>query len=322
MKKILIAALLLITMLMSSCGNEDDYLKTTGIKIAALKGPTGMGLVKLMEDSKTGPVNGNEYEFTISGSVDEVVAKISSGETDLACVPANLGAALYNKTEGNQMVLAVNTLGVIYICENGNSIKSLEDLKGKTIIASGKGASPEYCLNYILSENGIEDVEIEWKSEHSECAAILASTEGSIVMIPQPFVTTSMMQNENIGIAVDLTKEWDDINSDSALITGIIIGNRDFIEENPNAINSFLQSYEESVNYVNQNIDEASKLMGEYEILPEAAAKIAIPKCNIVCITNEDMKIRLNGYLTELFDQNPASVGGKMPLDDFYYIGN
>ena len=219
------------------------------------------------------------------------------------------------------MVLAVNTLGVIYLCENGNSIDSLEDLRGKTIVASGKGASPEYCLNYILDANGIDDVNIEWKSEHSECATILASTEGTIAMIPQPFVTTSMMQNENITIAVDLTDEWDKINSESTLITGIIIGNKEFIEANKEAVNAFLQSYEESVNYVNGNIDDAAKLIGEFEILPEAAAKIAIPKCNIVCITNEDMQTKLSGYLNELYNQNPASVGGAMPLEDFYYLG-
>ncbi|HKK95625.1 MAG TPA: ABC transporter substrate-binding protein [Anaerovoracaceae bacterium] len=319
MKKKIILALLLITLLLTSCGAQEEV--TTGIKVAALKGPTGMGLVKVMSDAKDGAVNGNEFEFTVSGSIDEVVAMISSGQTDLACVPANLGAALYNKTDGNLNVLAVNTLGVIYICENGNNINSLEDLSGKKVIASGKGATPEYCLNYILDANNINDVNIEWKSEHSECAAVLASTEDSIAMIPQPFVTTSMMQNEDITIAIDLTDEWDKVNTESTLITGIIVGNKEFIENNQQAVNAFLQSYEESVNYVNNEIEDAAKLIGEFEILPKAAAEIAIPKCNIVCITNEEMKTKLSGYLTELYNQNPAAVGGAIPEEDFYYIG-
>ncbi|MBK5253054.1 MAG: ABC transporter substrate-binding protein [Peptostreptococcaceae bacterium] len=319
MKKIIVALLVIFTLLLTSCGSQE----TASVDVSTLKGPTAMGLVKLMEDSESGAVNENEYTFTISGSIDEVVAKISKGETDLACIPANLASTLYNKTDGNVNVLAINTLGVIYICENGDSIKSIEDLKGKTIIASGKGATPEYSLNYILEANGIDpasDVNIEWKSEHSECAATLIANEGTIAMLPQPFVTTSTMKGENVRIALDLTEEWNKVTDTSTLITGVIIGNKEFVDNNPDAVDRFLESYEESVTYVNDNNDEAAALIGKFDIFPEEVAKVAIPTCNIVCITGDKMKTKLQGYLEELYNQNPEAVGGELPGDEFYYI--
>ncbi len=319
MKKIVLAALISVALFLTGCASEES----TSIDIATLKGPTAMGLVKIMEDSESGEVNGNEYTFTVSGAIDEVIAKISNGETDMACIPANLASALYNKMEGDVSVLAVNTLGVIYICENGDNVTSIEDLRGKTIIASGKGATPEYCLNYLLEANGLDpekDVDIQWKSEHSECSAILISNENTIAMLPQPFVTTSTMKGEDVRIALDLTEEWNKVNDTSTLITGVIIGNKEFVENNEDAVNRFLESYEQSVTFVNENIDEAAKLIGKYEIFPEEVAKAAIPTCNIVCITGDEMKTKLKGYLEELHKQNPKAVGGKLPADEFYYI--
>lgn len=288
------------------------------VRVAALKGPTAMGMTKLMSDSE----GLNEYEFEIVAAVDEISPMIAQGTADIVCVPANLGSVLYNKTEGGVRALAVNTLGVLYICENGDTVTSVEDLKGKTIFSSGKGATPEYALNFILKSNDIDpekDVTIEWKSEHAECLASLLATDNSVAMLPQPFVTTAQTKNESVRVAIDLNDAWDELGVDSSLLTGIVIARKEFAESNPEAVNEFLTDYKASVDFVNNNVDEAAELVGKYDIVPAAVAKKAIPECNIVCITGEEMKTKLGGYLQVLFDNEPKSVGGKLPADDFYY---
>lgn len=289
------------------------------VDIMALKGPTAMGLVEMMENS--------DYNFSIVASVDEVSPKLLQGETDIAAIPANLASVLYNKTEGEIQVLAINTLGVLYIVENGETIQSAADLKGKTIYASGKGATPEYALNYILSSNGINpetDVTIEWKSEHSECVAALASQENSVAMLPQPFVTTAQAKNSQIRTALDLTKEWDALQKDgeqkSSMITGVVVARKEFAEKNPEEIQEFLKEYHTSVDYVNENVKDAAQLIEKYDIVPAAVAEKALPACNIVCIDGEEMKEKLSGYLEVLNAQNPQAVGGEIPENDFYYI--
>ena len=237
----------------------------TDVNVAALKGPTAMGMVKLMDDSDNGDTGANHYNFTIAASPDEITPQIVQGNVDIAAVPANLASVLYNKEGVDVSVLAVNTLGVLYIVENGDSVQSVADLKGKTIYASGKGATPEYALNYMLTANGIDpekDVTIEYKSEHSECVAALAANEDAVAMLPQPFVTVAMTQNENIRVALDLTEEWEKASGDgdtkAALITGVVIARNDFIEAHPDAVETFLQQYEASVNYVNDNVADAA----------------------------------------------------------------
>ena len=299
----------------------------TAVNVMALKGPTAMGMVQLMDSAEAGSVNGNSYTFTIAASADEVTPKLVQGEADIAAVPANLASVLYNNTEGQVQVLAINTLGVLYIVENGDSVQSVSDLAGKTIYASGKGSTPEYALNYILSENGIDpetDVTIEWKSEHSECVAALASDENGIAMLPQPFVTTAQTQNENLRVALDLTEEWDALQADaeapSALLTGVVVVRTAFAEEHPEAVNAFLDSYKESVDYVNANVTDAAALIEKYDIVTAAVAEKALPYCNITFIEGTEMQEKLSGYLNVLYEQNPTSVGGALPADDFYYI--
>ena len=290
--------------------------------IAALKGPTAMGLVKLMQDSESGETSGNDYTFTLAGSADEVTPALIKGELDMACVPANLAAVLYGKTNGEIEVLAVNTLGVLYIVENGESVQSIKDLAGKTIVAAGKGSTPEYALRYLLAENGIDpdsDVTIDWKSEHSECVAALASGQASIALLPQPFVTVAQGKIEGLRMALDLNAEWDALGNGSALITGVIVGRRAVVEENPAAVNEFLKDYAASVDWVNANTAEAAALIGEYGIVDAAVAEKALPYCNIVCLTGADLLEALPGYLEVLYNANPAAVGGEMPDNSFYF---
>ena len=302
-------------------------------KIAALKGPTAMGLVELMSLSDTanemmeGKENvvstNNTYDFTLAGSADEVTPALIKGDLDMACVPANLAAVLYGKTEGAVEVLAVNTLGVLYIVENGETVQSMADLKGQTIVAAGKGSTPEYALRYLLSENGIDpdkDVTIDWKSEHSECVAALASGQASIALLPQPFVTVAQTKIEGLRMALDLTAEWDALDNGSGLITGVIVARRDVVEANPGAVDAFLAEYQASVEWVNANNADAAQLISEYGIVEAApVAEKALPYCNIVCITGSEMKEKLSGYLQVLADAEPSSVGGTLPADDFYY---
>ena len=301
---------------------EQEEFTPASYSIAALKGPTAMGLVKLMKDSESGETTGNGYTFTLAGSADEVTPALLKGELDMACVPANLAAVLYNKTEGEIEVLAVNTLGVLYIVENGESVQSIADLKGQTIVAAGKGSTPEYALRYLLTENGIDpdnDVTIDWKSEHSECVAALASGQATIALLPQPFVTVAQSKIEGLRMALDLTKEWDALDNGSALITGVIVARRAVVKENPAAVNEFLKEYAASVDYVNANTADAAALIGEYGIVDAAVAEKALPYCNIVCLTGADLLEALPGYLEVLYNASPAAVGGEMPDNSFYF---
>lgn len=302
--------------------------------IAALKGPTAMGLVKLMSDADEKAAQlldsskpyegevGNLYTFTLAASADEVSPLLMKGELDMACVPANLAAVLYQKTEGDIVTLAVNTLGVLYIVENGNAVTSMADLAGKTIVASGKGSTPEYALRYLLSENGLDpdaDVTIDWKSEHSECVTALATGAATIAMLPQPFVTVAENKISGLRTALDLTEQWDTLDNGSALLTGVIVARREVVEQNPAAVDAFLKDYAGSVEWVNANPADAAELIGSYGIVESAVAEKALPHCNIVCITGGEMKDKLSGYLQVLFDADASSVGGALPGDDFYY---
>lgn len=296
------------------------------MNVVALKGPTAMGMVSFMDKADSGEITDNQYQFSIVASVDEVTPMLVKGEADIAAVPANLASVLYNNTEGGVQVLAVNTLGVLYIVGAGDELAGAEDLRGKTIYASGKGATPEYALNYILSENGIDpaaDVTIEWKSEHAECLSAILADENAVAMLPQPFVTTAQMKSDNLNVVMDLNAEWDKLQENSenpsALLTGVVVVRKEFAEANPAAVEAFMEHYAESVDFVNNNVDDAAELVGKYEIVTAEVAKTAIPACNITFIAGEEMQEKLSGYLEVLYEQNPKAVGGALPADDFYY---
>ena len=296
------------------------------VNVMALKGPTAMGMVEFMNEADSGTITDNNYHFNITAATDEVSAALAQGTTDIAAVPANLASVLYNNTEGGVQVLAINTLGVLYIVESGDTVHSVEDLRGKTIYASGKGNTPEAALNYVLTQNGIDpsaDVTIEWKSEQAECLSALMAEENAIAMLPQPFVTTAQAQSESLRVALDLTEEWDALQADSetpsTLVTGVVVARTAFVEEHPEVVSAFLDHYQESVDYVNSNVEEAAQLVGQYEIVTAEVAQKALPECNIVFIEGDEMKEKLSGYLSVLFEQNPQSVGGALPDDAFYF---
>lgn len=308
----------------TAADNMDSKIESVPelIRIGGLKGPTSMGMVKLMADNEAGTTE-NSYEFTIAAAADELTPKFIQGDMDIIAVPANLASVLYNNTDGQAELLAVNTLGVIYIVEKGETISAVSDLAGKTIYATGKGSTPEYALRYILSENGIDpdtDVTIEWKSEPTEVVGALSAADTGIAMLPQPFVTVAQGSVEGLRVAIDLTEAWDALDNGSTLFTGVLVIRKDFAETYPAAVKTFLSEYKASTQYINDNVADGAQLVEKYGIVKAAVAEKAIPYCNITYIAGEDMVTPMQGYLQVLFDQNPKSIGGKMPSDDFYYI--
>lgn len=309
MKKLICAALVLL--LICACALAESA------HIAALKGPTAMGMVKMMDETT------DAYDFNIMAAADEITPLLVKGEIDIAALPANLAAILYQKTRGEIVVLNVNTLGVLYIAERGDSVQSVADLKDRTIYSAGKGSTPEYALNYILTANGLtpgRDVTVEYKSEHAECLSAMMADETALAMLPQPFMTTAMTKAEDMRVALDLTAEWDALGYNSAMITGVVVARRAFVEENPELIDDFLSQYAASVEFVNANVAEAAQLVGKFDIVPAAVAEKAIPACNICFISGAEMQEKLAGYLDVLFAQNPDSVGGALPDAQFYYV--
>lgn len=296
----------------AACSKKQD---DTEIRIAALKGPTGMGMVKLADKQ-----NYPNYTVSIEASPDALNPRIISGEVDVAAVPVNLASVLYNKLDGDISVLAVSTLGVLYVVEAGSEVNSVADLAGKTVYATGQGATPEYILNYLLDKNGVAgSVEVNYVGEHAALATMLADGSAEIGMLPEPNVTSTLAGNDNLRIALNLTEEWNKVCS-TKLVQGVVIARKSFVNEHPEAIEQFLREYEKSSAFVNENIDEAAKLIVDVGILGNVEiAKKAIPNCNISFSKGEAMHKAVEGMLTVLFEANPKSIGGKLPDKDFYY---
>ncbi|HWP79949.1 MAG TPA: ABC transporter substrate-binding protein [Candidatus Acidoferrum sp.] len=293
----------------------------TTFRIASLKGPTTMGIVNLMADVGAGTAR-HDYQFSMYGKADEITGLLATGGVDVALIPCNLAAVLYQRLEGAVQMAGINTLGVLYFVETGDTIHSVGDLRGKTIYTTGKGTTPEFALNYVLAKNGIDpaaDVTIEYKSESTEVAAMLAGGDDIIAMLPQPYVATVMAKNDKVRICLDLTEEWENASEDgSTIVTGVVCVRTAFAQEYPEAFAEFMEDYRASVDKVATDPDGAAALIGSYDIVPEAIAKAALPYCNITLLTGDEMTTKTDGYLAALYEQNPDSVGGKLPDEDFY----
>ncbi len=296
---------------------------TTEINMAVLAGPTGIGASELMSWNDAGKT-ANHYNFTVASANDDVVAGLANGDFDIAAVATNVAANLYQKTSGNVQICALNTYGVLYILENGESVNSVSDLAGKTIYATGQGANPEYVLNYILNENGLtpgEDVTIEFMDSES-LVTKLATGEIDLCMLPVPAVTSVQMQNSDVRVALDLTAEWDNLDTDGVLTMGCVVVRTAFAQAHPDAVAAFLTEYGESIEAVKSNVEEASQLCEQYDIVAKAAvAAKAIPACNLCFISGDEIKSAIEPYYNVLYSANPASIGGELPGDDFYFTG-
>lgn len=296
------------------------------LRVGSLKGPTSMGLVSLMDKASKGETKGN-YDFTMVTAPDELLAKVIGGDLDIALVPSNMASVLYNKTNHGVNVIDLNTLGVLYMVSSDDSIKSIADLKGKTVYMTGKGTTPDYVFQYLLSKNGLteKDVTVEYKSEPTEIAAILKNEAGAVGLLPQPFVTVAMAQNDSLKMVLDLTKEWDAVQGSDggSLVTGVTICRSDLLKDpsTAEAVDIFMSEHKASADFANSNVSETAKLVADAGIIEKApVAEKALPYCSITYVDGDKMKSMLSGYLTVLYQQNPSSVGGTLPDDAFYYI--
>lgn len=325
MKKI-IALFLAITCILTvfaACSQENGHspAEKPVVNVGFLKGPTGMGAAYLMNENDAGQTDA-AYNIRLETAADVLQTALISGELDMAALPVNVVSVLNAKTEGKIQILAVNTLGVLYLMSNSDKIKSVADLRGKTILASGQGTTAEYALDYILEKNGLvpgTDVDIEFASEHAEAVTKAVQGGYEAVLLPEPFVTQMKLQDTGFVPVIDLTEEWEKLGG-GLLTMGAVAVRKEFAEENPAAVAAFLKDYEASVNYVNGNTEEASRLIEKYDVAKAAVAKQAIPNCNITFMTGDEMKKNVSEYLSVLAGYNPAAAGGKLPGDDFYYI--
>ena len=303
------------------------------VHLGLLSGPTGMGAAKMLADNdeayaqvEAGTYEGGtllRYEVTLgSDPANDIVPRLTNGELDIAAIPTNLAATLYNRTDGGIKLLALNTLGVLHILENGDTVNSLADLEGRTLYATGQGSNPEYVLNYLLEANGLDpaaDVDIQWLASE-ELTARMASGDIDLCMLPVPAATTVMMQNSDVRDAIDLNDAWTESGAQGTFTMGCLVARTEWLEDNSELVPGILEEYAASIDSANSNPEEPAALIEQYGIVPKAAvAQAAIPQANMVCVTGEDMK-GIADYYQVLFDADPTSIGGAIPGEDFYYI--
>ncbi len=331
MRRIAVTALAAICALAVGCTSPVAHQSVPGgalapIEVAALKGPTGMGAVELVRDGGHGRPLGDGLSTTITvslhGTVDEIAPGLVKGSLDAAFVPANFAAVLYNRTDGAVQVAAVTTLGALYVVERGDGVRGIADLAGRTVVTTGKGTTPQYVSEYLLSQAGIADkVTLDYRSEASEAAAALVSGQADVAILPEPYVSTVLAKDSSSRVALDLTSAWNEAANGSQLVAGVLLVQRAF-DSSDGRLGLLLEAYAESAAFVNDQPNEAAALIAEAGIVPDATiALAAIPRAHIVDLTGADAQAALSGYLQVLHKANPESVGGKLPGDDFYYDG-
>ena len=290
------------------------------VRFGILKGPTGIGAAKLLQDNASGE-SVNSYEVTVAAEATEIVSMIAAGQLDIAAVPTNAAAALYNKTQGAIRILALNTAGVLYILEQGDTVHSMADLKGKTIYSVGQGANPEYVLRHLLAENGLKDgenVTLEFL-DSAELTTKAAAGEIEVCMLPVPAVTTVLMKNSNMRSALNLSEEWDKLNNGSTLTMGCVIAPASYVQDHPEAVAEFLKEYEASIRFVLDDPVAGAAYCEQFEIVPNSkVAEKAIPDANLIFVSGAGIRPAIEGYYKVLFDSDPKSIGGALPSDDFY----
>lgn len=326
--KRLFAVLLCLALIfaLGACGNktQDDKTddKPVALNVYCLSGPTGLGMADLINKSDNDQTK-NDYTITVAAAPEDVTAQVINKTADIACIPTNLAANLYAKTNKDIQILAVNTMSVLYVLDTTGKVESFDDLKGKTIYMPGQGSNPEYIVNHLLKKNGIDpakDVTIEFKAEAQEVATLMASGKAEICIVPQP-VATVIQTKADVKKVINLADEWSKIGEDSAIMMGCVVAQKSVINEHPEAVKTFLEEYEASINAVKADPAAAAAICEAKKILPTPAAVTtkAIPNCGLAFVTGKDMKTQLTGYLQVLFDAKPASVGGAMPDDNFWY---
>ncbi len=325
-KKVALLLVLVLTLgAMTGCGKERQAVN---VRVGSLKGPTSMGILFLMDRAEKGETE-DTYEFRMTTGADELLPLMVKGELDIALIPANVAAVLYQRTEGGIAVIDINTLGVLQVVTGTSEVESVADLKGRTIYLTGKGTTPEASLKFVLEVNGLSEADytLEFKSEATEVAAILAENTDAVGLLPQPFVTAALMQNDALRMALDMNEEWLRVENElkggrsNGMVTGVTVVRKEFLEEHPEAVEEFLKEHALSVEAINGDVAAGAALAVAAGIVAkEPIAERAVPECHITCITGEDMKADLSAYLDVLAGFDESLVGGKVPEDDFYYI--
>ena len=335
MKKSL-SILLALAMLLSlaACGTGSNDTQTSAqeisqtaapekaaVNIAVLKGPTGIGAAFLMEKNDAGNA-ANNYNFSVEGAPDVVTADIISGALDIAAVPTNVALSLYNSTGGKVKLLAVNTLGVLHVLERGSTVNSFADLAGKKVVTAGNGTTVSGILDKLTAvciDKNAKTPEFTYATEHAEALALAIKGDYDICILPEPFATQLLTKDSSFRDAVDITAQWTDAGL-GTLAMGALVVSTEFAQQNPEALDAFLEEYGQSVASTNANVEKAAQLTEKYDIMAASIAQKAIPGCNIVCITGDGLKAAVEPFYNVLFEYQPKLVGGARAVDDFYYI--
>lgn len=300
----------------SSPTAEDVAAEADALRIGSLKGPTSVGLASMMA--------AGQGVFTVAATADEIAPKLLQGELDIVLVPANLAATLYQRTSGGITVLDVNTLGVLYAVTSAD-VTSVEGLRGRTVYMTGKGAVPEYTLRALLEASDMrwDDVNVQFRSEPAEVAALIAQEPESVGILPQPFATAATMKDAGLKQGIDLTLAWEKATGGDrgSLITGVTIAKTDTVASKRAAIDEFVTRHSTSTDIARSDPARIAPEVVSLGIIDsEQVAEASIPRCNVVCLTGEQMKDALSGYLGILYQQDPASIGGALPGVAFYLM--
>ena len=299
--------------------NQEDA-KHYDANLSMLAGPTSVGAINMVEESKNGESNFTINE-SVDGAPDALVPKLVSGQADLAIIPANLAATLYNKTEGKVKVLATNSLGVLYVVTKGDvEINSIEDLAnyGEEILASGKGATPEIAINKILEANGYssENLNINYLAQANEAAQKLIAGEAKVAILPEPMVSSVLIKAEDAKVAIDLNELYEKA-AGYPLISSVLVGRSEYLATID--VEKLLETFKDSIEKAKANPEETAALLEKYDIMPAPVAKKAIPNLALEYIDGDRLKEMMAKHLEDLNNTNPQLIGGSIPEDDFYF---
>jgi len=323
MKKIyLVLFMVFISFNLMACGAKNSPDEHVSVSIASLKGPTSIGMIKLIDDSSSIDSDNVSVSLEVIPSPDLLVPRLLNEELDIAAVPVNVASKVYNLTKGKYELAVINTLGVLYVLSADKSINSLEDLKGQTIYCGTPGATPDFILKNLMNKNNLkpdEDILIDYSLNNSELAQAVIGGDIEYAILPEPFATMVSMKNKDIKRCINIQEEWNNVEESAEIVMGALVVKKEFRENNTEFLNKFLKEYETSVSWVNDNLVEGGKLLEKHEILPSSKiAELSIPNCNIVYIDAQSKKDEILNFLKILYDFDKKSIGGKLPDENFF----
>lgn len=329
MKRSLVVTMLILsflTLILNAEGAREGSEATAALAeplqltVAGLKGPSSIGMLRMIESE---PVFGEdvETEYQIVDEPQLMIARIMSGEADIAAVPINLAAVLYNKGAPYRLG-AVTGDGLLHIVSSREDIGSVEDLKGKRIYCIAQGSTPEFVLRYVLEKSGIDpdtEVELDFSFDHVAIAPQLIAGKVDLAVLPEPFVSIVASKNPAVQPVIDLQQVWAELSGtgDTYPITATLVRNS-LYREHPEALKAFFAAYRESIDWANANPAEAGGLAGKYMEMPAPIIAKAMPRLNLRYQSPREARSRVEELYQVFHGFAPASVGGTIPGDEFY----